>query len=571
MNYSQAVEPKNSFPIQNIANKLSCVSAGAGWLAHARFLVAACSLLLLLFASPGCAVNQPGHPTSETVPAPASTPPAPTVVHGSRNLVDALNAVLDSPEYAAARWGVAIASLREGKLLYEHNGDKLFTPASNMKIYTTAVALDLLGADYRWRTSVYSEAEPDANGTVNGDLVLYGRGAPDLVSANRKENQNSLEELAVALSQRGIKRIAGNVIGDESYFRGEPIGIGWQWNDLQWYFGAEASALTINANSVEISITQPTKPGGQPSVAANDQDGFVQVENNVAAVERDGKYRIGIQRGPSDNKVVVWGEMPLGVPGYGANLSVHQPALWASRLFKRALNSHGISVDGSAVSRDSRMPEKARFDPQNKHELAYVVSKSLSEITKVTNKHSVNLYAELILRTLGRERAAMLPANDDRGRERGDDEAGTDIVRLWLSRSGVKTEGLAIQDGSGLSRLNLVSPESTVGLLEAIRRASVGQVFVDSLPIAATDGTLQGRLSELRNKLTAKTGALTYDNSLSGYLTQESGEILVFSVMCNDFVGHGGAIRLIDHFISTLAKASSTSSPEKLKEPKAKP
>jgi serine-type D-Ala-D-Ala carboxypeptidase/endopeptidase (penicillin-binding protein 4) len=565
MNYSQAAGPTNFFPFQNNVKK-SSQAGSRGWLADIPFAVF--SLILLLCCLPGCAVEQPSQATSQAAPDNNDSTPlhAPVLGKGNREVADALNALLDSREYASARWGVAIASLRDGKLMYERNGDKAFTPASNMKIYTTAVALDLLGSDYRWRTSVYSEAEPDSNGVVPGDLILYGKGAPDLLAANRKDNQNSLEELAIALTKRGVKRVAGNVIGDESYFRGEPIGIGWQWNDLQWYFGAEASALTINANAVEISITQPTKPGDQPKVATDDGDGFVQVRNNMAAAERGGKYRIGIQRGLSDNKVIVWGEMPPGVPGYGANLSVHQPALWASRLFVRALNAHGIMVDGSAMSRDWRVPENERFDPQNKLELAHVDSESLGELVRVTNKHSVNLYAELILRTLGRERAAMLPVDAERGRERGDDEAGIGIVQLWLSRSGVKTAGIAIHDGSGLSRLDLVTPETTVGLLQAIHRASVSQIFIDSLPIAGTDGTLQGRLQELKGKLAAKTGALTYDNSLSGYLTLDTGEVLVFSIMCNDSLGKGGAIRLIDQLISTLAKVSTgISIPERLK------
>src|SRR5204863_8378682 len=136
----------------------------------------------------------------------------------------------------------------DGRLLYARNADRLFTPASNMKIYTTAVALDTLGGDYRWRTSVYSGSPPDTSGTINGEVTLYGRGAPDLTSRPQKERPASLAQLADDLYQRGVRRIHGDIVGDESYFRGEALGDGWLANDVQWYFGAEPSALSIDDN-----------------------------------------------------------------------------------------------------------------------------------------------------------------------------------------------------------------------------------------------------------------------------------------------------------------------------------
>ena len=130
-----------------------------------------------------------------------------------------------------------------------------------MKIYTTGVALDLLGADYRWRTSVYANTQPDANGGVQGDLILYGRGAPDLVARSKDDSRGSLARLADDLFARGVRHVSGNVIGDESYFRGDPLGDGWQWTDLQWYFAAEASALSVNGNEVDVNFVPSNKAG----------------------------------------------------------------------------------------------------------------------------------------------------------------------------------------------------------------------------------------------------------------------------------------------------------------------
>jgi D-alanyl-D-alanine carboxypeptidase/D-alanyl-D-alanine-endopeptidase (penicillin-binding protein 4) len=443
--------------------------------------------------------------------------------------------------------------IKDGRLLYQRNGDKFFTPASNMKVYTTAVALDLLGTEYRWRTSVYADAPPDATGNINGDLILYGRGAPDFVSSSTTDNQNSIEALAQTLVDRGIKHITGNIVGDESYFRGEPIGEGWQWNDLQWYFGAEASALSINGNSVDISITSATKSSEKPAAVMRDGDNYFQIVNNLATSDRKSRYRIGVHKNLSDNNVAVWGEVPIGAQGYGATLSVHNPALWASRLFMKAITAKGIRVDGNAVSRDWRMPESQRFNPDNKTELAFVTSKSLAEIVKQTNKYSINLYAELILRTLGRVRGTAASGSNESQRERGDEEVGADLVRSWLGRVGADARGVAIHDGSGLSRLNLVTPMMTAQLLLAIQRTAAATAFTDSLPIAGVDGTLQGRLSEVAAKIRAKTGALTYDHTLSGYALTPAGNWLAFSIMANDRSG-AGTIRLIDQLASILVE-----------------
>jgi D-alanyl-D-alanine carboxypeptidase/D-alanyl-D-alanine-endopeptidase (penicillin-binding protein 4) len=242
----------------------------------------------------------------------------------------------------------------------------------------------------------------------------------------------------------------------------------------------------------------------------------------------------------------------MGSRGYGVRLSVHQPALWSARLLLRALKAHGVSVDGTAKVRDSRIPEAERFKPDGSRELAFVTSMPLSQIIKLTNKESINLYAELILRTLGRERGALLPSAGS-GRERGDDEAGTALVRLWLSRAGIANDRIAIHDGCGLSRLDLVTPKSTAALLFAIYRTPAAELFKESLPVAGVDGTLRGRLGAIAGRVVAKTGTLTYDHSLSGYVTSANGETFAFSIMCNDSIGKTGGSRLIDQLVSALA------------------
>ena len=471
----------------------------------------------------------------------------------SNDLANRIDSAINESE-SVARWGISVISMADGSKVYERNGDKLFTPASNMKIYTTGIALDLLGVDYRWRTSVYANSKPDASGRVSGDLILYGRGAPDLVASSKDENRGSLAKLADDLYARGVRSVTGNVIGDESYFRGDPLGDGWQWTDLQWYFGAEASALSINGNEVDINFVPASKAAGESTVRTSDTEGYVTVQNRMSAAAGSGaRSTIGVHRGLSDNHIEVWGEFAPGSKGFGARLSVHKPALWAAKLFGRALKTRGIQVDGQTLSRDSRVPQSQRFDPSHSVELTFVQSEPMSEIAKKTNKESNNLFAELILRTLGRERGEMSVSRQAMGRERGDDEAGLAVIRLWLERAGISTTRLALHDGSGLSRLDLVTPETSARLLLSLSNTNVGPIFRDSLPIAGRDGTLAGRLKTVTDSVSAKTGALTYDNSLSGYLTSSRGQLFTFSIMCNDQTGAVNSIRVIDQIVTLLA------------------
>jgi D-alanyl-D-alanine carboxypeptidase/D-alanyl-D-alanine-endopeptidase (penicillin-binding protein 4) len=502
--------------------------------------------------------GQTKHNDTPTKAAPAAKPEAEkrettTKPAGDAALAGAIDRVLEDKDAGRARWGVFVMALKDGRVLYSRDADRLFTPASNMKVYTTAVALDLLGADYRWRTSVYANKQPDAGGVIDGDLILYGRGAPDFVSRPNGDAP-SLTALADQVYQAGVREIRGNIIGDNSYFRGELFGEGWQWNDIQWYFGAEPSALSIDENSVEVTIA-PAKPGGNASVVVNPNSSPVHLTNTTKTGERDETTAIGIVRDLSSNEVHIWGDFPVNGRAFSAFLSVHDPASWAANLLRQALISRGVKVTGEGRSRDFRADNGGVFDPQKSFEVAHEESEPLGKIVYRTNKESNNLFAELILRTLGKERGSLAPDPDPRkNRERGDDDAGTAVVRSWLESRGITTKGLAIRDGSGLSRLDLITPETTGRLLAAIANTSSAMVFHESLPVAGRDGTLNSRLKPLTGRIAAKTGTLTYTHSLSGYATTLGNDTLIFSIMCNDATaGDHGALRIIDEIAAAIA------------------
>lgn len=512
-------------------------------------LLAATVAIVAVWLAATRGFNNPKAARPEAENASAESKSAVTATNDA-GLARELDRTIDESNVANARWGVFVSSLTDGRVLYSRNGDKLFTPASNMKIYTTAVALDLLGADYRWRTSVYAQNQLDSSGIVNGDLVLYGRGAPDLDS----KQKDSLPSLVDQLYERGLRHVRGNIIGDESHFRGELYGAGWQWNDLQWYFGAAPSALSIDENSVEVTIAPAKKSGGSADVVITPNDNYLRLSNSTRTSDHDGPATIGIIRDLSGNDLRIWGDFPVRGRAFSAFLSIHNPALRAATLFKKALADRGIRVDGEPRSRDARVADHERFDPQKAHELAHAESGSLAQIARRTNKASNNLYAELILRTLGKERGAMAPdPNPRKNSSRGDDEAGAAVVKNWLSTHGISTQAMALHDGSGLSRLDLVTPESAGKLLLAIAKSPAATVFRDSLPIAGRDGTLSGRLSSNTGRVFAKTGYLTYAQSLSGYVTTAGGETLVFSIICNDATGPGNSTRTIDALVRVLA------------------
>ena len=304
------------------------------------FLLAISSLLFLRPLIAGRANDNPSNIRQKAVTA-SQTKPA---TSDTDELARRINSAIDQSEFAAARWGISVVSMSNGTTLYQRDSDKLFTPASNMKIYTTGVALDLLGADYRWRTSVYAKAKPDDTGMIRGDVILYGRGAPDLVSRSRDDKKGSLAKLADDLYARGIRRVEGNVIGDESYFRGDSVGDGWQWTDMQWYFGAEASALSVNENQIDLNLVPSSKTEEPPIARTSDAENYVTVENRMVTGKQGARTTIGLHRGLSDNNIQVWGEFAPGSKGFGARLSVHNPALWAAKMFLDELKTRGIVV-----------------------------------------------------------------------------------------------------------------------------------------------------------------------------------------------------------------------------------
>lgn len=455
-----------------------------------------------------------------------------------------INQTIDDSQFSNARWGVFVFDLKTGRVVCERDSRRLFNPASVHKILTSIVALDKLGADFRWQTKVFADVEIE-NGVLNGDLTIYGGGAPDF-------SEQDLETLVSRLRSKNLVKITGNIVGDESFFRGDNLGDGWAWNDAQWYYGAQASALSIDKNQTEINLENGKV------VASN---AFVQISGAVKPVEDI--EAVGVKRELGSDQIYVWGN----ANNLKAKVSVNNPALQTAKMLKEALRKKGIAVEGDAKSSDWKAENKS--GESEAVELASVSSATLGEIVQKMNKDSVNLYAELILRTLGKRFGDAAPdENPQIQKLRGDDAAGASVIKKWLTENQVATDEIKIHDGSGLSRLNFVTPEAFGRALIYAAQAKFADGFKNSLPVAGTDGTLRGRLDNVRRKVLAKTGSIMYVNALAGYASGANDHTFAFVILCNNQTRKENSSVVLDAIATEITEDLSEKKREKEEKPK---
>jgi D-alanyl-D-alanine carboxypeptidase/D-alanyl-D-alanine-endopeptidase (penicillin-binding protein 4) len=439
-----------------------------------------------------------------------------------------------APHFTGAMWGVKVVSLDSGKTLFEHNAAKLLSPASNCKLYPVAAALDRLGADYRIRTSLYSQAKPDETGTLGGDLIVYGRGAPDFNARLYKGDiHRAFASLVAALTNAGIKRISGDLVGDESFFRGSPIGSGWAWDDAQYYYGAEISALTANDNYLEVAIAPGDHAGDPCKLTLSPAPGFVVLSNRTETAAADARTNITLYRPPGVNVTYVMGRMPLGSKGVKEEVTVHNPALLFVTFFREALERHGIQVGGRVRTVNWLDRGVQPLDHSKLVELGSVESLPLREIAAEIQKPSQNLYTDLLLAHLGE----VQRQKESRVSNESSEESGVRVLRAFVERAGVAREDFHFEEGSGLSRNNLTTPNATLALLRFMDTHAEAATYRKALPVAGVDGTLRSRLrgTPAEGNVQAKTGTLRWANSLSGYLKTAVGERLVFCIMLNRY------------------------------------
>ena len=491
--------------------------------------------------TPSRATQTPTPAATQTpIPQPTATPtpqPTPFVATPPRTLEELrarIGEIVSRPEFASSRIAVKVASLDTGRVLFEQDARKWMQPASNMKLYTVAAALDRLTPDYRFVTSVYAPARPDASGTLRGDLVVYGRGDPSYATRFGPEGDTdyfrAIDELAANIQAAGVRRVEGDIVGDESYFKGGAVPAGWEWDDLQWYYGAEVSALTVNDNSVDLSVKPGASVGAPARITIGPSLPLVTVIDHTTTAERGTSRELSVTRPLGLNTIEVRGRLPIDDRGFTASLAVSRPALFFTSMLRSALERRGVVFTGQTRTVDAQ----GRADGQPLQvsslvEIATRKSPPLSVIAAHLQKPSQNLYAELLLRTLGK----LNPTADPK---LSSEAAGVQVVRNFLTQAGIDPSGLVMLDGSGLSRADLVTADTTLQLLTYMNRHRFSVAFRDALPVAGVDGTLRTRMrgTPAQGNVRAKTGTLGTATSLSGYVLSAGGERLVFSLMINN-------------------------------------
>ncbi len=432
-------------------------------------------------------------------------------------------------------WGLLILDAESGQTLYDQNADKFFVPASNLKLFTTALALAKLGPDYRFRTTLETRGTISTEGALAGDLILVGRGDPNL--SNRKfpyqlkeefdgPPERVLAELADALVGKGVKEISGDIVGDDSYFPRDRYPSGWEIDDMVWQYGAAISAIVVDDNTVTLTLTPGERPGDtvQTAIAPATQD--FAVENDVVTSAADVKADLTLTRDPGANLVVVRGTLPAKAAPRKLVLAIEEPAQHAAALLAELLVERGVKINGRA--RAVHVPEATETTATPRAVLAEHVSVRLGDAVKLVNKISQNLHAEMLLRTAARQNGAWSTP-----------EELAKYPEDFYSAAGISPGDVLQSDGSGLSRHDLVTPRAIATLLKYAQAQPWFAAYYASLPVAGEDGSLEDRMknSPAAGRIHAKTGSLEHVRSRSGYTETPGGRRLIFSFLSNNLAG----------------------------------
>jgi D-alanyl-D-alanine carboxypeptidase/D-alanyl-D-alanine-endopeptidase (penicillin-binding protein 4) len=452
---------------------------------------------------------------------------APRAASGLRPRLDRAVAQARAHEgLAHALIAVEVRSLATGRTLYSRDAETSLAPASCLKLATTAAALDAFGADRRFRTTVETTAADNAFGRVLGDIYLMGSGDPSLSRELEARPEGGVFEiLADALLAAGVRRIEGKLVGVDGLFAGERRGADWTWEDLVWWYGAEVASLTFADGAAHVKVTPGAAPGDPVVIERHPSSDYYRVDSKAITCRDVDPPGLVLERPFGANVIQLSGCLPLGSASIERWVALEDPARYATTVFAQVLRAKGIEVTGGVTM--------AAAAPAGRHALASYDGAPLGEILKDVNKPSHNLRAEMLLRLLGVQ-----------AKNEGTVEAGRDAVLAFLAAHDVDTKGWEIDDGSGMSRSDLVTASGLAALLVAMDKHPQAAVFRDSLPVAGVDGTLKRRLTgpRTRGRVQAKTGTLRHTCALAGYAAPVRGEGMAFTVLVDHATAPVGEI-----------------------------
>lgn len=473
--------------------------------------------------------------------------------------------IMERPAARRAFWGVQIVDLATDVVVYQLNSEKLFVPASNAKLFSTALALARLGPERRFSTQLVADTGLTEDGTLDADLRLVGGADPNFSSRilpydpkieYGPDPMEPVRNLAQQAYDAGLRKVTGDIIGDDTRFVWTPYPSGWSIEDATWSYGAPISALSFNDNRIEILVRPGARAGSAARLRVEPSIDYYDIRNRTrTATTRTVSKRLSIELEPDERALELWGDIPIRSSGRELSIAVDDPALFAVVALKHELETLGVEVLGKPQSDHydaSDVPDlkggPLRTPSTYPLELASLESAPLREIIQVTNKTSQNLHAEMLLREVGYTLRGV-----------GSHEAGIEEMRTFLKDAGLSPWEFFLSDASGLSRKDLVSPAATVRLLRHMWDSPERDAYVDSLATAGEDGTLDWRFSrsQARSRVHAKTGTLSHVTALSGYATTLDGRNLAFSVFVNNFGISTSYVRnLVDQIVIAAVESS---------------
>lgn len=473
--------------------------------------------------------------------------------------------ILSSPIAQKAFIGALIVNAETKQTIYELNADRYFTPASNTKLFTTALAMSMLGPDYRFHTTLETRGTLDSAGRLRGDLVFVGRGDPEF--SNRRipydahnpidgPSDEPLAQMVDAMVAKGLREIDGDIIGDDSYFPYQPYPEGWAVGDLPEDYGAAVSAICFDDNGLDIKVTPGDHVGAPAWVTVEPWLGYEVYDFEITTGPSDSPVHFDTLAEQGSTQYVIRGSVPLGHSTIDVPAAMPEPANYTAHVLKQMLVARGVRVTGDARARHGPPPPENPPGQLNSTQpstvapntliLAQRDSPPLIEIVRVLNKVSQNLHAEILLRTVAKEKTGI-----------GSLAGGLKIEQQFLTSVGIPLGDVLLDDGSGLSRENLVTPRAVVDLLEYIQQQPWGKDFLATLPVAGLDGTLDHRMigTPAEGRVSAKTGSVERTQAISGFATTIHGERLIFSM----FVNHNGttgrdAEKILDSILVSMVQ-----------------
>jgi D-alanyl-D-alanine carboxypeptidase/D-alanyl-D-alanine-endopeptidase (penicillin-binding protein 4) len=473
------------------------------------------------------------------IPAPASAPATTAAVTSTdpasavSRLRSAILAATTASGVQRGTWGIVVQSLDHNERLVEVNPRALLVPASIVKLLAVSTAVDAVGWDYRFATT-HSTSGTSADGVLHGDLIVTGSGDPSLGG----RAGDSMNVLVDAVRTAGIRRIDGRIIGNDDALEDARPALAWAWDDLGYPTGAIFGALNYAENRAAVTVKFGWSVGAPGEVTLEPIPDGRPIINRTVTVASGATQFVWPEQRPGETGLTIAGTVALGRTAARLNVSAGNPTAWFATMLRQQLIAAGIAVGGAAVDIDDIQHDFVESP------LYTYRSPTLAQITVPMLKDSINLYAEGAMRL---NSAAVTPKTNDTALEG---------FKARMTAWGISPDAYQVIDGSGLSRRDAVAPEVFLSVLQRMYDASGRSPWMQALPIAGVDGSLENRMkgTAAERNVRAKTGTMSNIRSLAGYVTSGDGEHLGFVVMLNDFEGPGAeALQAIDRIAVLLA------------------